>query len=378
MIRMVLALLLIIAIFIGLVMFPDIATLPVRIELVGWLFETRTGMFVMLLVSAYSVWWTIKLIFNLSINSPKQLWSSLRSGNFKRREHHLQDALATWVDAGEGHSLKLLKRSKNVVPAWLYDVLLIWWGNVDTATLTIHDEKDAPMIIALKARLATNPEQIGKFSISERQHFLESWLAVHPAAPLALQRKAVLLGEIGDFSAQVELYETLWNSKQHGQTISTLFAEALRQAAKINHEYRLPHLRKAHRIDASNQAVIIDLAQALVDTGERKSGERMLLSYLETHDALDIAKAAYQLWRHDALAGLKMIDKPVFQSTMAGQWLRIKLAHQAKLTGIAEDGLQSLLSQNNHPEFWQMQGDWHAEKRDWQKAAESYQKALNR
>ncbi|OIQ00171.1 MAG: hypothetical protein AUK35_03280 [Zetaproteobacteria bacterium CG2_30_46_52] len=377
MIRIVFALLTIIALFIGLVMFPNIATQPVRIEMLGWLFETRTGMFVMLIVVALSVWWALKLILTLSFQSPKQLWNSLRSGNSKRREQHLQEALVAWIDEGEGNSQKLLKRSKNVIPAWLFDALSLCWNDIN-ASLSINDEKDPPMLIALKARLATNPEHIAKLSLSDRQHYLEAWLAVHPAASLALQRKAELLGALGEFDKQAELYENLWNNKKNQAVITPLYAEALRMAAKKNNEYTLPNLRKAHRINSQSKDVIIDLAKALIASGDKKGGERMLLTYLETHDELDVAKAAFAALEKDALHNFKQIDKPIFQRSIAGSWLRVKLAHKANLQGLAEDGLNALLTQSALPEFWRMRGDWFAEKQEWQKATESYQKAISK
>ena len=352
MIRIVLALLFIVSIFIGLVLFPEIANQPVRIEILGWLFETRTGMFILLIITLVSVLWLLQKAFDLSINSPKQLWTSLRSGNKKRRELRLQEALATWIDKGEGHSQKLLKRSKGIIPDWLHESLTIWWDK-PLSHLKINDEKDSPLIIALKARLATNSEHIQALSLSERQFYLDAWLSAHPAAPLALRRKATLLGDMGDFAEQTHLLEEIIQKNKNIQTLKPLLAQALYHLAEQDEDNRLAHLRKANRLAPENTDIIIALAHAMVESGDQQSAERLLLDTLEQHDNFDIAKAALKLMKQDALHYFKRVDQAKYQSSAAGGWLRIMLAHYAELTGLAEDGLQTLLERNPSALLWQ-------------------------
>jgi len=184
--RLMLVLLLMMSVFASLLLFPEAAGQPVRIELLGWLFETRTGMFVLFLCVLWLTYWLLKKLLLISVNSPQQLWHNLRSGSNKRRETRLKEAVEVWIDTGAGHSHKLLKRSKGVVPPWLHESLQVWLNPPQQA----HDEQDQPLHIALKARLATDTAHIQQLSLSERQHYLDAWLAVHPAAPLALQRKA--------------------------------------------------------------------------------------------------------------------------------------------------------------------------------------------
>jgi uncharacterized protein HemY len=375
MIRILFALLLIVAVFVGLVLFPEIANQRVRIEILGWLFETRTGMFILLVLFVLGSLWFLQKVFDLSINSPKQLWSNLRSGNKKRRELRLQEALATWIDEGEGNSQKLLKRSKDVVPNWLHDTLTIWWDK-PSAHPKINDEKDPALSIALKARLATNPEHQDSITLSERQQYLDTWLAVHPAAPLALQRKAHLLGELGEYAEQVRLLEELWNKKKNVTTIKPLLATALRFLAQQEPASSLSYLRKANRINPLDAEVVIDLTQALNDAGDRQSSSRLLLDYLETHNHFGVAEVALALLGDEPIKSFKLVDKPSMQRNDSGAWLRLNLAHKAGLTGIAEDALHALLESSPSQKLWQVRGDWFAEKQKWQQASEAYQKAL--
>ncbi|MDX8388148.1 MAG: hypothetical protein R8M46_06395 [Ghiorsea sp.] len=374
MIRMIFALIVVIAIFTGLVLFPEIANQRVRIEMLGWLFETRTGMFIILLVTVLSSLWFLQKVFNLSINSPKQLWSNLRSGNKKRRELRLQEALATWIDEGEGNSQKLLKRSKNIAPNWLHDALTIWW-NKPASHPKINDEKDTPLSIALKARLATNSDNLANITLSERQHYLDTWLAVHPAAPIALQRKAVLLGELGEYSEQVTLLEELWNKKKNVLTIKPLLATALHNFANQKPENALGYLRKANSINPHDADVLIDLCLALNSAGDSQSSSRLLLDYIEAHDCFKAAEIALDILSNEPLKNFKLVDKPSLQKSNAGSWLRLNLAHQAELTGIAEDGLSALLESSPSSKLWQLRGDWYAEKQKWQQASQAYQQA---
>ncbi len=376
MMRIVLVLLAMIGIFVGLVLFPDIANQPVRIEMLGWLFETRTGMFILLVIVVFSMLWTLQKTFDLSINSPRQLWTRLRSGNTKRRELRLQEALATWIDEGAGHSQKLLKRSKGIIPDWLHQALLLAWGKPQNQ-LPIDMEKDTPLMVALKARLATNPENIHHLSLSDRQHFLDAWLAVHPAATLAMMRKAELLGDMHEYTEQVHLLETLMQKTKDINDIKPKLAQALANLASKDTSNELAHLRKANRLMPIEANILKLLATALSHHGDNKTAENLLLDYLQQHDDMDIAQTAFKLMAFDALKNFKRLDKPVFQSTNAGRWLRMMLAYEADLTGIAEDALGAMLEQNPSPLLWQTKGNWLAAKHEWEEAVHCFQKAKN-
>ncbi len=375
MIRIVLALLTIIAIFIGLVLFPNIANQPVRIEMFGWLFETRTSMFILLALAILILLWSLQKTFNLSINSPRQLWTHLRSGSKKRRELKLQEALTTWVDQGCGHSQKLLKRSKGVIPEWLHQALMIWWDKPENHP-PIHDEKDTPLTIALKARLATEDKHISRLSLSERQHFLDAWLAIHPAAPLALQRKARLLGEMGEYAEQVHLLESMMQKSKDITTLKPQLAHALVHLAAKDTDNALACLRKAHRLLPNHSDIVQQFAIALFDSGDHASAEKILLEYLQNHDDTKVAKSALKVLALDALQNFKRMDKPTFQNTFAGRWLRMMLAYEAGLTGIADDAMNAMLSQHPTPLLWQTKGDWLARQHQWEEATEAYQQAL--
>ncbi|WP_038247765.1 tetratricopeptide repeat protein [Ghiorsea bivora] len=373
MIRIVMMLLLIAAVFVSLLVFPDIANQRVRIEILGWLFETRTAMFILLIIFSLSALWLVQKTFALSINSPKQLWTNLRSGNKKRRELRLQEALDTWIDEGEGHSQKLLKRSKGIIPPWLHDALIVWWDKPENHA-PIHDEKDKPHIIALKARLATEPNQT-HLSLEQRQQYLDAWLMVHPGASLALERKAALLGERGEYAEQVALLEDLFQRKKQVQHIRPQLATALRHLAKQDSDNALTYLRKSNRINPTDVKTLMNLAQTLQTSGDTQTAYRLLLDYLAQHDDMQVAKALLPMLENDALQHFKQVDKAVYQTTAAGTWLRMQLAHKAGLSGIADDSLYGLLENHESAELWQLRGDWYAEQGQWQQAAEAYQKA---
>ncbi len=373
MIRIVLALLFIVATFVALVLFPDIASQPVRIEVLGWLFETRTGMFILLIIVTLTLLWSLQKAFDLSINSPKQMWSRLRSGSTKRRESRLKEALATWVDEGKGHSQKLLKRSKGIIPDWLHESLVLAWEKPENFP-KMDDEKDGPLIIALKARLAT--DDASTLNLSTRQHYLNAWLAVHPAAPLALLRKAVLLGDMGEYAEQVQILEALIQNNKNITKLKPLLAKALANLATKDAANKLVHLRKANRLMPNDAQVTRQLAQALADSGDSSNAERLLLDYLQQHDDIHTAQAALKYLSFDALKNFKRLDKPAYQNTYAGRWLRMMLAHEADLVGIAKDTLDAMLEQSPTPLLWQTKGDWFAAEHEWEKATSCYQKSL--
>ncbi len=373
MIRIVAVLLLVAAVFVSLIVFPEFANQRVRIEILGWLFESRTAMFVLLIIFVLAALWFIQKVFALSINSPKQLWTNLRSGNKKRRENRLQEALDIWVDEGEGHSQKLLKRSRGIVPDWMHESLTIWWDKPENHA-PIHDEKDSPRSIALKAKFATDASNKRNLSPNERQQYLDAWLAVHPAAPLAMQRKAELLGELGEYSKQVELLEHLFQQSRDTHAIKPALATALQQLAKSDETNALAHLRKANRLNPHDASILLDLTSQLYDSGDQQSSTRLLLDHLAAHDDMQIAQALLPKLEQDALKHFKSVDKPAYQKTAAGSWLRMQLAHKAGLSGIADDSLYGLLDKHESADLWQLRGDWYAEKGQWQQAAEAYQK----
>jgi hypothetical protein len=90
---------------------------------------------------------------------------------------------------------------------------------------------------------------------------------------------------------------------------------------------------------------------------------------------MQIAQALLLKLEQDALKNFKSVDKPAYQKTAAGSWLRMQLAHKAGLSGIADDSLYGLLDKHENADLWQLRGDWYAEKEQWQQAAEAYRKA---
>jgi len=357
-----------------LTLFPDIALQTLRIEAFGWQFETRQGAFVVSLLLIFAVLWFIQRLLSALIAGPGQLWQTLRMGGKKRREQRLQDGIAQWLDMRGDYGKRAFKKSRGVIPDWAAELLKISTISASDQTLAAGD--DDSLVIALSARIATDPEAKSRPDIATRKAYLETWLKSQPNSPLALVRMADLAIEEQDWKRGVERLEAIW--KQGYRSASRAkpqMAQAWLALAKQEPKHAMEYLRKAYRMQPENSDVILALGHAHIAESNAKSAEKLWLGHLQQHDDLAIANASFELLNNDALAAFRKLEKQ--QGTAALQWLRARLAHAGKLDGLAEEALSSLLETQPCREFWRTQAEWLTQKEQWAEAMLAYQKALD-
>ena len=357
-----------------LTLFPDIALQTLRIEAFGWQFETRQGAFVVSLLLIFAVLWFIQRLLSALIAGPGQLWQTLRMGGKKRREQRLQDGIAQWLDMRGDYGKRAFKKSRGVIPDWAAELLKISTISASDQTLAAGD--DDSLVIALSARIATDPEAKSRPDIATRKAHLETWLKSQPNSPLALVRMADLAIEEQDWKRGVERLEAIW--KQGYRSASRAkpqMAQAWLALAKQEPKHAMEYLRKAYRMQPENSDVILALGHAHIAESNAKSAEKLWLGHLQQHDDLAIANASFELLNNDALAAFRKLEKQ--QGTAALQWLRARLAHAGKLDGLAEEALSSLLETQPCREFWRTQAEWLTQKEQWAEAMLAYQKALD-
>lgn len=368
--------LLIIALFLTIILtlFPDIALQTLRIEAFGWQFETRQGAFVVSLLLIFGVLWLIQRLLSALIAGPGQLWQTLRMGGKKRREQRLRDGIAQWLDMRGDYGKRAFRKSRGVMPDWALQLLKISTISASDQALAAGD--DDHLLVALSARIATDPEAKPRPDIATKKAHLEAWLKGQPNAPLALIRMADLAIEEQDWKQAVERLESIW---KHGYRSASRAKPQMAQAwlalAKQEPEHAMEHLRKAYRMQPADSDIVLALGHAHIKESDAKAAKKLWLAHLQQHNDLTIAHASFQLLKSDALAAFRKLEKQ--QGTAALQWLCARLAHAGKLDGLAEEILSALLETQPCRIFWRTQAEWLTQKEQWQEAMLAYQKALD-
>jgi len=120
--RFWLSIMLLVAIAIGLALFPAVASQVMTIEVMGWHLEMKQGLFLalvlLLLVVVRLLLWLIRNI----IKGPEHLLMVWRNGGRKRQETRLRHALLAWAN-GDGVAGHPFGASQAVLPGWLGDAL---------------------------------------------------------------------------------------------------------------------------------------------------------------------------------------------------------------------------------------------------------------
>ncbi|PCI45124.1 MAG: hypothetical protein COB41_02315 [Proteobacteria bacterium] len=368
--------LLIIALILTIVLtlFPDIALQTLRIEAFGWQFETRQGAFVVSLLLIFGVLWLIQRLLSALVAGPGQLWQTLRMGGKKRREQRLRDGIAQWLDMRGDHGKRTFKKSRGIIPDWA--VALLKTSTISASDQTLAASDDDRLLIALSARIASDPEAKPRPDIAIRKAHLEAWLKSQPNSPLALIRMADLAVEEEDWKHAVKRLENIW---KHGYCSASRAKPKMAQAwlalAKQEPKHAMEYLRKAYRMQPAGSAVVLALGHAHIKENNNKAAEKLWLGHLLQQNHLAIADAAFELLNRNALAAFRKLEKQ--QGTAALEWLRARLAHAGKLDGLAEEALSSLLETDPCREFWRTQADWLTQKEHWSEAMLAYQKALD-
>jgi len=359
-----------------LALFPNVADQALKIEAFGWIFETRQGPFILLLLLLLGLIWMLRRIIAAILAGPGQVWQVLRSGGRKRREARLRDGLMQLIDLRNDLGTKAFRKTRGIVPGWSNALLRTFATPATEQTMPSSDED--PLLTALKARIVTDPAATPKPDLATRKTHLEAWLNVHPGAPLALQRKIDMAEEEENWAVLTHLLEDMW--KKGGRSAASIrprLTSAYMALAKTQPDHALEYLRKAHRLMPEDGNTLLALGKILIEQGDIQSCHKLWSSYLETHDNETVAIALYELLRTDALKAYRKLEK-VDDAKMppARAWLRAQLAHDADLGGLAMDHMQELIKAHPGPLAWKTFGDWHAETADWTQAARCYQKAL--
>ncbi len=361
-----------------LALFPHVADQPLRIEAFGWLFESRQGPFILLLLLLLGLFWMLRRLLAALVAGPGQVWQVLRSGGRKRREARLRDGLTELIDMRGDLGAKVFRKTRGVVPAWICDLLRAL--TTQAANHTAPSPDSDALLTALRARMVTDPSASPTPDMVTRKAHLDAWLHVHPGAPLALKRKMDMAEEEKDWPTLIRLLEDMW--KKGGRSAASIrprLASAYMALAEAQPDHALEYLRKAHRLVPENGAVVLSLGKTLIEQDDAKTCCKLWSTHLETYNDETLAIALHEHLRTDALKAYRKLEKTnTTKMPPARAWLRATLAHDADMGALARDHLQALIKSHPSALAWKTFGDWHAEKADWVQAAHCYQKALER
>ena len=375
--KLILLLILALALTIGLIAFPHLADQTLRIEALGWILETRQGVFLITLIALMLLIWLIQRFLGALVAGPGNIWRSLRMGNRKRREKRLRDALAQWVDSRGDFGEKTLKRSRGVLPEWALEMLRVMV--TQAKDLKLPEGADDPLLTAFTARSATEPGIHPQPDLATRKSFLQAWLKAHPGAPLAMNRLAAIAEEEGDWQQLVTLLEEVWkNGHRSAHSVKPRLAHAYLALAGESPAHRMEHLRKAYRLLPEDSAVLVDYGQALAESGDEKTATRIWTEHLEKQDDIEVAKALLELVRGNALRTYRKLEGRADSELNAAQrWLRAELAHTARLDGLAYEQMEALVEEPGYAVIaWQSMGNWRAAAGEHAEAARCYRQAL--
>jgi len=357
-----------------LALFPNLADQPLRIEAFGWLFETRQGPFILLLIVLLGLAWLAQRLFTAIAAGPGQVWQALRSGSRKRREARLREGLAALVDMRGDQGARIFRKTRGIIPRWGNPLL----GALATpaAEQPAPAPEDDDLLVALRARIATDPDARHRPDLATRKLHLEAWLKAHPGAPLALERKIDLAEEEGDWATAAQLLEDVWKrGGRAGASVRPRLARACMNLASEKPEQALEYMRKAHRLMPEDGEITLALGRLLIERGEARAARKLWMTHLETHDDEAVARALHELLKPDAMKAYRRM-KHASGMPAARAWLRAQLAHDAGLEGLAMDHMKALLEGRHCALAWRTLGDWHTAREEWAEAARCYQKAL--
>ncbi len=375
--RLVPVLLMVLLAAVALIAFPDIADQWVRIEAFGWLLEARQGAFFIALVLLLLLLWLLRAVVRAIFSGPGTVWQSLRMGGRKRREKRLRTSIARWLDSEGDVEAKLLKHAKGMLPDWGMAMLqVLATGARDQKMLNEHDD---PLVTVLAARIATDPTADPIPDIAVRKAHIDTWMHLHPGAPLAIRRKADMAEEEGDWSALVQLLEEEWKrGESSGYSLKPRLAYAYIRLSESEPEHAMSHLKQAYRLLPDDESVLLAYGLGLIVAGEAQTAARLWSSHLEGSESFDIAAALLDIHRADPMhAYRKLESKRESELNSATRWLRAQLTYAAQLEGPAFEQMNALAEATESMEAWQSLGGWYSEKGDYEHAATAFQRALS-
>jgi len=364
-------------------LFPDVAEQTLSIHAFGWIFETRQGPFILALVLALAFYWLLRRIVLAILAGPGQLWQVLKTGRKKRKEAFLHDGLGEWIDMRGERGWKHFRKGKGFLPAW-GDALLSRLP-MSPADMPLAEDGDDDLLIALTARMASDPQASPKPDPGVRQAHLDAWLKVHPGAPLALERKAGLLQEAEDWQGLVSMLEETWkrggnSASRAAPKLAAAYVRLAEHAAQTGEgqDTTLGYLRKAQRLQPESRTVVLALGRAFLAGGDSAACRKLWLAHIERQDDGDIVAELIPLMVDDALKTYRRMEKKSdTQLTPSQALLRACMAHAAGLSGLATEHMDKLLARHPSPQAWRTLGDWRTEENNWQAAADAYRQSLD-
>jgi len=369
--RLVLTLLVVLAISIALIVFPDIADQALRVEAFGWVFETRQGAFIVAFLLLLFVLWLMRSLIAALFAGPGMAWRSLRMGSRKRREKNLKEALAQCLDQRGDSGLKAFKRSRGMLPDWSDELLRTMVTPAHRLPSPAEQQNKEPLSTVLAARIATDPHAEPKLDLDLRKAHLDAWLAAHPGAPLAVSRRSDLAEEDGEWLYCTELLEA---ELKHGQRPATQvhprLVHAYLELTKQEPKNATLFLRKAYQLQPENEEVLLAYGRSLVAGDDAKTAQRLWSGHLERISSDAIAAALLELLRGDGMhAYRKLENKKASAMNHAQRWLRAELAHAAHLDGLAFEQMQALADETGSKCVWQSLGAWYQAAKKYEQAA---------
>lgn len=376
--RLIIVLILTLAMTALIALFPEIAEREMRIEAFGWLLETRQGAFIVLLLLGLGLIWALQRLLAAAFSGPEHLWHIFRAGGRKRREAQLRDSISKLIDMRQEITARDIKKAHGIIPEWGLSLLQI------LATPAIKQEPPAAgqgdLQTALTARIITDPHARPKPDITTCKAHLEAWLKASPDAPLAIARLPDVAEAEADWPALVQLLENAWQKGGNAAAsikprLARAYLEMARQHTDKNPEDAIASLRKAYRLLPDSTEVLLTLGNAYLAKNDERAAGNLWGVYLETHDDACIAETLFDVLKKDPMRAYRKLEKEE-ELNPSRLWLRVQLAHAAKLTGLAQDHMDILLEKHPSSMAWRTRGDWYAEENDWQQACHCYQQAL--
>ncbi|MDX8413795.1 MAG: heme biosynthesis HemY N-terminal domain-containing protein [Mariprofundales bacterium] len=369
--RFWLTIILLVAISIGLALFPTVASQMMTIEVMGWHLEMKQGAFLALVLLLVVVVRLLLWLVRIVIKGPSHLLAAWRNGGHKRQETRVRNGLMAWAN-GDRVVANAFDVSTAVLPAWLAAAL----------AALVHPEQqdgasDTPLAAALRGRALSDDKQV---ALALRQQAVAAWCTVAPRSALAQQRALQLAEEAEDWQAVLDVMD----QAPRGVVVedgSARRANALLHLAQDEPATALTQLRQAAKL-ADSDEIVLALAAAHRAGDDLKSARTVLLDRLDKCDSLVIAKAlATQEGELDnPLLTLHMLDKRCRKSaTVAQRWLLVMLSRQAEDHERIHHHLRLLkqMAEGNRL-AWQIEADLHMENSDWESAAHCYQQAMIR
>ncbi|RMH59481.1 MAG: tetratricopeptide repeat protein [Zetaproteobacteria bacterium] len=366
-------LLLTVLVTLGFGLFPDVADQPLRIEALGWVFETRQGAFVIAVLLLCLLILLLRWLLRWLGAGPGRIWQLFAISGRKREARRLQQALADLINQRQDLGRKALPRRCRTLPAWLGALVRVWATPI--ASLQAGDK---PLCTALAARLATEPGARSIVSAEQRHHLLQAWLAAFPDAPLARMRMAELWEEQAKWQEAAESWEALLRDDlvAREQGVAHLVQCLERQAEQGDASVLLHH---ALKWQPARSDLVRRLGQAYLAEQQYDAARKLWWDHVLKHEDFEVAQSLLPLLREDALRHFKKLDQATRRhgTNRALLWLKAELAHTAGMDGIADELLHRLAEREGCPVAWLSLARLLVARGDYEQACRCYEQALD-